>query len=228
MGNQRFVAGNLIVVCLAILGLLALLPWLVAGLLIIAVAVFASLPVSNRPVQEAEISSKSDSRRYIEQSRQETRGALKTTRPERVRSNVALPKVEGTNEKEEDRAAPKTVPAGDYLSFEVGVHEGEELVADVSADGELNVYVMTEENLNSLDLDQEFWYEAGNERVRNTTVKFCPEEGGTWFLVVENCSSKDVSVTVKYNVNKPSHPVPFLKTEKLDLPDHKLEGKLST
>ena len=199
-----------------------------AGLLIIAVAVFASLPVSNRPVQEAEISSKSDSRRYIEQSRQETRGALKTTRPERVRSNVALPKVEGTNEKEEDRAAPKTVPAGDYLSFEVGVHEGEELVADVSADGELNVYVMTEENLNSLDLDQEFWYEAGNERVRNTTVKFCPEEGGTWFLVVENCSSKDVSVTVKYNVNKPSHPVPFLKTEKLDLPDHKLEGKLST
>ncbi len=228
MGNQRFVAGNLIIVCLAILGLLALLPWLVAGLLIIAVAVFASLPVSNRPVQEAEISSKSDSRRYIEQSRQETRGALKTTRPERVRSNVALPKVEGTNEKEEDRAAPKTVPAGDYLSFEVGVHEGEELVADVSADGELNVYVMTEENLNSLDLDQEFWYEAGNERVRNTTVKFCPEEGGTWFLVVENCSSKDVSVTVKYNVNKPSHPVPFLKTEKLDLPDHKLEGKLST
>ena len=228
MGNQRFVAGNLIVVCLAILGLLALLPWLVAGLLIIAVAVFASLPVSNRPVQEGEISSKSDSRRYIEQSRQETRGALKTTRPERVRSNVALPKVEGTNEKEEDRAAPKTVPAGDYLSFEVGVHEGEELVADVSADGELNVYVMTEENLNSLDLDQEFWYEAGNERVRNTTVKFCPEEGGTWFLVVENCSSKDVSVTVKYNVNKPSHPVPFLKTEKLDLPDHKLEGKLST
>ncbi|TMI40128.1 hypothetical protein E6H23_08065 [Candidatus Bathyarchaeota archaeon] len=228
MGNQRFVAGNLVIVCLAILGLLALLPWLVAGLLIIAVAVFASLPVSNRPVQEAEISSKSDSRRYIEQSRQETRGALKTTRPERVRSNVALPKVEGTNEKEEDRAAPKTVPAGDYLSFEVGVHEGEELVADVSADGELNVYVMTEENLNSLDLDQEFWYEAGNERVRNTTVKFCPEEGGTWFLVVENCSSKDVSVTVKYNVNKPSHPVPFLKTEKLDLPDHKLEGKLST
>ena len=228
MGNQRFVAGNLVIVCLAILGLLALLPWLVAGLLIIAVAVFASLPVSNRPLQEAEISSKSDSRRYIEQSRQETRGALKTTRPERVRSNVALPKVEGTNEKEEDRAAPKTVPAGDYLSFEVGVHEGEELVADVSADGELNVYVMTEENLNSLDLDQEFWYEAGNERVRNTTVKFCPEEGGTWFLVVENCSSKDVSVTVKYNVNKPSHPVPFLKTEKLDLPDHKLEGKLST
>jgi len=228
LGNQRFVAGNLVIVCLAILGLLALLPWLVAGLLIIAVAVFASLPVSNRPLQEAEISSKSDSRRYIEQSRQETRGALKTTRPERVRSNVALPKVEGTNEKEEDRAAPKTVPAGDYLSFEVGVHEGEELVADVSADGELNVYVMTEENLNSLDLDQEFWYEAGNERVRNTTVKFCPEEGGTWFLVVENCSSKDVSVTVKYNVNKPSHPVPFLKTEKLDLPDHKLEGKLST
>jgi len=63
------------VVCLAILGLLALLPWLVAGLLIIAVAVFASLPFSNRPLQEAEITSKSDSRRYIEQSGQETRGA---------------------------------------------------------------------------------------------------------------------------------------------------------
>ena len=229
MGNQRFVAGNLIIVCLALLGLLALLPWLVAGLLIIAVAVFASLPVSNRPVQEAEITSESDSRRYIEQSRQETRGALKAPRPEHVRLNVASSHVEGMGEKEEeDRGGPKIIPAGDYLSFEVGVHEGEELVADVSADGELNVYVMTEENLNSLDLDQEFWYEAGNERVRNTTVKFCPEEGGTWFLVVENCTSKDVSVTVKYNVNPPSHPVPFLKTEKLDLPDNKLEGKLSS
>src|SRR5438445_11489961 len=227
MGNQRFVAGNLIVVCLAILGLLALLPWLVAGLLIIAVAVFASLPFSNRPLQEAEITSKPDSRRYIEQSRQETRGALKTPRPEHMRSNIASSGVEGLSEKEEDRGSPKIIPAGDYLSFEVGIHEGEELVADISADGELNVYVMTEENLNSLDLDQEFWYEAGNERVRNTTEKFCPEEGGTWFLVVENCTSRDVTATVKYNVNKPSHPVPFLKTEKLDLPD-KLEGKLSS
>ena len=170
MGNQRFVAGNLIVVCLAILGLLALLPWLVAGLLIIAVAVFASLPVSNRPVQEAEISSKSDSRRYIEQSRQETRGALRTPRPEHVRLNVASSEIEGTGEKEEDRAGPKIIPSGDYLSFEVGVHEGEELAADVSADGELNVYVMTEENLNSLDLDQEFWYESGNERVDRKSV----------------------------------------------------------
>src|SRR2546425_8505711 len=87
LGNQRFVAGNLIIVCLAILGLLALLPWLVAGLLIIAVAVFASLPFSNRPVQE-EITSKSDSRRYIEQTRQATRGALKAPRPEHVRSNI--------------------------------------------------------------------------------------------------------------------------------------------
>jgi len=153
---------------------------------------------------------------------------MKTPRPEHMRSNIASSGVEGLSEKEEDRAGPKIIPAGDYLSFEVGVHEGEELAADVSADGELNVYLMTEENLNSLDLDQEFWYEAGNERVRNTTVKFCPEEGGTWFLVVENCSSKDVSATVKYNVNKPAHHVPFLKTEKLDLPDVKLEGKLSS
>src|SRR6267143_2327865 len=224
MGDQRFVAGNLVIVCLAILGILALLPWLVAGLLIIAVAVFASLPFSNRASQEGEITSKSDSRRYIEQSRQETKGAMKTPRPEHARSEVVSPKVEPLRED----SGPRIIPAGDYLSFEVGIHEAEELVADVSGDGELNVYVMTEENLNSLDLDQEFWNEAGNERVRNTTVKFCPEEGGIWFLVVENCSSKDVSVTVKYNVNKPSHPVPFLKTEKLDLPDNKLEGKLSS
>jgi hypothetical protein len=224
MGNQRFLAGNLIIVCLAILGILALLPSLVAGLLIIAVAVFASLPFSNRPSQEGEITSKSGSQHYIEQSRQETRGALKTPRPEHARLEIGSPKVEPLRED----SGPRIIAAGDYLSFEVGIHEAEELVADVSGDGELNVYVMTEENLNSLDLDQEFWYEAGNERVRNTTVKFCPEEGGIWFLVVENCSSRDVTATVKVNVNKPSHPVPFLKTEKLDLPDNKLEGKLSS
>jgi len=28
-------------------------------------------------------------------------------------------------------------------------------------------------------------------------------------------------------VNEPSHPVPFLKSEKLDVPDVKLEGKAS-
>ena len=224
MGSQRFLAGNLIVVCLAILGILAFLPWLVAGLLIIAVAVFASLPSSSRPSQEGEITSRTSSLGSMERPRQEISGGLRTSRPEHVRSEVVSPKIEPLRED----SGPRIIAAGDYLSFEVGIHEAEELVADVSADGELNVYLMTEENLNSLDLDQEFWYEAGNERVRNTTVKFCPEEGGIWFLIVENCSSRDVTATVKVSVNKPSQPVPFLKTEKLDLPDKKLEGKLSS
>ncbi len=120
------------------------------------------------------------------------------------------------------------IPAGDYESFEYGLQEGEELAVEVTGDGPLNVYVLTEENLSSLDSDQEFWYETGTERARKASVKFIPEESGTWFLVIENTENRDLTAVVKVSVDKPSHPVPLLKSERIDLPGGKLEGKLST
>jgi hypothetical protein len=231
MGSQRFVAGNLIVVSLAVLSILGFFPWNIAAFLIIAVAVIASLPsstVSSMKPSSVEYTN-SEKRPVQTEKRPATHARLEPARnpPQTRQTTQSLTKDGSFNESPIDTSDQKTVPGDDYLSFEVGLREGEELVADVSGEGVLNVYLLTEENLANLDSNQEFWYEVGNERVRNATLKFIPEERGRWFLVIENCGSSDISARVKFVVNEPSHPVPFLKSEKLDVPDVKLEGKAS-
>jgi hypothetical protein len=231
MGTQRFVAGNLIVVSLAVLSILGFFPWNIAAFLIIAVAVIASLPSSAvSSMKPSSVESTSLEPRPVQAERRPaTHARLEPARnpPQTRQITQSLTKEGSLNESPTDMGDQKIVPGDDYLSFEIGLREGEELVADVSGEGVLNVYLLTEENLANLDSNQEFWYEVGNERVRNATLKFIPEERGRWFLVIENCGNSDVAARVKFVVNEPSHPVPFLKSEKLDVPDVKLEGKAS-
>ena len=144
---------------------------------------------------------------------------VKTVSPGETPVRGALPREKG-------RGAPATIKEGDYLSFDLELENGEEVVGEVSSSGDVNVYVLTEENLTNLDLGGEFWYDAGNESVQNATVRFTAAEEGKWFFVVENAGTKDVSATVKISVNKVSHNIPFLRTEGLGLPGEKLEGKL--
>jgi hypothetical protein len=232
MGSQRFVAGNLIVVSLAVLSILGLFPWNIAAFLIIAVAVITSLPSSSKvsSMKPSSVESTNLEARPVQTERRPaTHARLEPARnpPPTRQTTQSLTKDGLLDESPIDTGDQKIVPGDDYLSFEIGLREGEELVADVSGEGVLNVYLLTEENLANLDSNQEFWYEVGNERVRTATLKFVPEERGRWFLVIENCGSSDVSARVKFVVNEPSHPVPFLKSEKLDVPDVKLEGKAS-
>src|SRR5713101_9294444 len=228
MGTQRLVAGNLIVASLAALSIIGFVPWLIAAFLIIAVAVIASLPSTASSTNPPSVEKVSLETSSIRTEKNPNHARLEPARnyPQTQRSTQSLSKDGSPDEKPMD-IGQKTIPGDDYLSFEVGLREGEELVADVSAEGALNVYLLTEENLANLDSNQEFWYEIGDERVRNTTVRFVPEENGRWFLVIENCGSNDVSATVKFVVNEPSHAAPMLKSEKLDVPDVKLEGKAS-
>jgi hypothetical protein len=231
MGTQRFVAGNLIVVSLAVLSILGFFQWNIAAFLIIAVAVIASLPSSTvSSMKPSSLKSTHFETRPVQTERSPaTHARLEPARnpPPTRRTTQSLTKDGSLNEGPIDTSDQKIVPGDDYLSFEIGLREGEELVADVSGEGVLNVYLLTEESLANLDSNQEFWYEVGNERVRNATLRFTPEERGRWFLVLENCGSSDVSARVKFVVNEPSHPVPLLKSEKLDVPDVKLEGKAS-
>ncbi len=133
---------------------------------------------------------------------------------------------EETSPEEKPGDAPTRIAEGDYLSFKVDLEKGDEVIGEVLSGGDTNVYVLNEDNLTALDLDQEFWYEAGKEGVRNSTVHFTAPEEGEWFLVVENADSKEVSATVKVSVSKTSHSIPLLKTEGLGLPYAKLDGKL--
>ena len=252
MGGQRPLAGHFIVVVLAIMALLGLLPWQTAASLIIAIAIFASMPSGRRLAERTETTLAT---RFLQPASPE-KASAEEKQPERIESRpekkskpasppthafqpptVSKPSpprwnvtssIKDPNEKIWTQEGPQTISAGDYLSFKISIKEGEELVADVSAEGDLNVYVMTEENLTALDSDDEYWYEVGTEGVRSTTLKFAPEEDGTWFLVVDNGEEREVSATIKFNVRKAPHDTPLLKSDKLGLKDEKLESKLGT
>lgn len=83
------------------------------------------------------------------------------------------------------------------------LEEGSEVSCKVSATGPVNVYLLNEDNLNSLDTGEEFWSETGEEDVQDAVLSFTAPEKGKWFLVVENAGSKEVSTTVNIEKNTP-------------------------
>lgn len=89
---------------------------------------------------------------------------------------------------------------GDYSKFDLELAEGSELTCTVDASGTVNVYVLDQENLTSLDSGEEFWQEAGEESLQNTTIHFTAPSTGKWFVVVENADFKEITATV--NITK--------------------------
>jgi hypothetical protein len=101
-----------------------------------------------------------------------------------------------------DSGISPTIGRGDYERHDVELDEGAEVTCTVTANGQVNVYLLDEANLNSLDAGEEFWSETGEEDVESAVLTFTAPEKGKWFLVVENADSKEVSATV--NVEKSS------------------------
>src|SRR5712692_6753903 len=139
MGTQRFVAGNLIVASLAALSIIGFVPWLIAAFLIIAVAIIASVPStasSTNPPSVEKVSLETSSIRTEKNPTAHARLEPARNIPQTRQSIESLSKGSSFDEKPMD-VGQKTIPGDDYLSFEVGLREGEELVADVSAEGPL-------------------------------------------------------------------------------------------
>ncbi len=239
MGTGQLLAGNLANLVITLLAFLQVIPWPIAGYLIIGsviLVVLGSLRSAGSSSSKDAITEHSASVRGMNVQRSiahfEKRTTDKGAEPREVAQKPIPTKapLKTASEVEEPAERPGEGPAsigeGDYLSYDLDLEKGEELVGEVSASSDINVYVLNEDNLNALDLDQEFWYEAGNEGVRNATVRFTAPEDGEWFFVVENDNNREVNATVKISVGRPSHSVPSLKTEGLELPDAKLEGKL--
>ena len=114
------------------------------------------------------------------------------------------------------------IEKGDYLSLDMDLDAGKEMIGEVSADGIVNVYVLTEENLTSIDAGEEFWSEAVEEGVEEATVRFTASEKGTWFLVVENADDKDVTATVSVRIGglprRQSEPLKIEQTDRISVP----------
>ncbi len=245
MGKGQLFAGNLASMMIAILGFLQVLSWTVAGLLIVLSSAMAVFPFTllsrtrmgsaggetvSQPVKSVREQALETPQARPEKWGTERRAELKPERPRAVpvKPVVAKEKPGRETEGEEvEREGPESIEADDYLSYDVELEVGDEVVGQVVASGLVNVYILTEENVSALEVGGEFWYEAAKEGVREASLKFRPEdEGGRWFLVVENMEDRVVDVTVKVVVNKGVHSVPFLRTEGLGLPDEKLDSKL--
>ncbi len=239
MGTGQLLAGNLATLTITILAFLEVLPWTMAGYLIIASVLITSVthlnslkvqkpfleePTVSTPVRTVEERPPQKQAKRPQNQAVEPQVEPKEPRPRRVTTKT-FPLGEIPRE-EKPQDAPTRIGEGDYLSFNLELDKGEEAVGEISCSGDVNVYVLTEDNLTAIDSDQEFWYEAGNEGVRNTTIRFTAPEDGEWYLVVENAGDKEAFATVKINLNKLSHSLPLLRTEGLGLPGEKLEGKL--
>jgi hypothetical protein len=102
------------------------------------------------------------------------------------------------------RIDPNTrlITKGDYATYDVELGPRMGVTCDITASGPVNVYLMDSDNLNSLDLGEEFWSETGEEGVQKATLHFVAPQNGKWFLVVENLDNEQVSATA--NIRKTS------------------------
>jgi len=100
------------------------------------------------------------------------------------------------------RIDPNTriIAKGDYATYDVELSQRAEVTCEVTANAPVNVYLMDKDNLDSLDLGEEFWSETGEEGVQNATLHFVAPQSGKWFLVVENADNKEVSAVA--NIRK--------------------------
>jgi hypothetical protein len=107
------------------------------------------------------------------------------------------PPVLGTVKPALPRMDPNTrlIAQGDYATFDVELSQRAEVTCEVKASAPVNIYLMDADNLNSLDLGEEFWSEAGEEVVQTASLHFVAPQSGKWFLVVENTDNKEVTAT---------------------------------
>jgi hypothetical protein len=100
------------------------------------------------------------------------------------------------------RIDPNTriIAKGEYATYDVELNQRAEVTCEVTATAPVNVYLMDADNLNSLDLGEEFWSESGEEAVQKATLHFVAPQSGKWFLVVENLDNKEVSAVA--NIRK--------------------------
>jgi Domain of unknown function (DUF1883) len=106
------------------------------------------------------------------------------------------------------RIDPNTriIAKGDYASYDVELNQRAEVTCEVTATAPVNVYLMDKDNLDSLDLGEEFWSETGEEGVQKATLHFVAPQTGKWFLVVENADNKEVSAVANIRKSPPKTP----------------------
>lgn len=217
MKSGLLLAGNLLALMITIGAFLQLLAWPIAGLLILASLIVTILLYGKSKNQETIPSASSIASPAQQKIREKPPTHARVPSPEPslqpkpAKTKSTSPKVAPPPPKQARQVykpgeGPTVIEKGDFLSFPVELEAGKEMEAEVAAGGNVNVYILTEENLTSLDLGQEFWYEEGSEETKKATLQFTAPEDGRWFLVVENADVKDVSATITIRQTNRPHP----------------------
>ena len=102
----------------------------------------------------------------------------------------------------------RIIAKGDYATYDVELTQHAEVTCEVSASAPVNVYLMDEDNVNSLDLGEEFWSETGEEVVEKATLRFVAPQSGKWILVIENTDNKEVTATTTIRKSPPKQTQP--------------------
>jgi len=88
----------------------------------------------------------------------------------------------------------------EHIVYPIQLKEGETLRGEVSADGPVNVFLVTRRNLTKFENEEDFWYEDGDEKVARTTIDFKAPRDGEWFLVVDNAGEESVKADIKAHI----------------------------
>ena len=256
MTTRILLLGNMVATALTVVGLLQLLSWPIAGVLILTTLVLTTLISRSPSLQTSTVPALPRKTAPTHPTTTDSGGhAVHTTEKTTTHSHTGSPRIEQrvkpaaehvkttiasvslsrsklehsrTVASQEDfKSAPPsfglptpsqvglttpkpepdmspTVVTGDYISYDIELERGKQVDATVTSTGRVNVYILDRDNLNSLDLGEEFWSEAGEENVQTATLRFAAPEKGRWFLVVENVDAKDVSAQVEIQKG-PSH-----------------------
>jgi cytoskeletal protein RodZ len=200
MASKPVFLGNITAVLLTLLAFLQIIPWSLIGMMILAALIlsllFSRQSNSSRTTQTT--SRKITTAHPIthpprsEPARVETIPSQKpsTTKPAPMKLGLGVPPPVNS----------AVISQGDYEKYEVELKKGNELISEVKATGMVNVYLLDQENLTSLDMSDEFWQEAGEESVQDTTTHFTASSTGKWFLVVENADFKEITATVNNRI----------------------------
>ena len=216
MGYRLVLVGNLAAIGITVGAFLQLYSWPVAGLLILA-SLATPVLLSHRwqmgqvdqvgPVRTPRESTHKQSAKPPVTTVQALKLAVEQReqlKHEKLKPGPVKPTPPPPAPEAKPHEPPTIIEPDDFVTFDLELDSGNRVDGRVSANGVVNAYILTEDNLTNLDLGQEFWYEAGSEGVEEATLQFTAPEEGKWILVVENAGAKDVSVTVKIRVTQES------------------------
>jgi len=159
------------IVAFLVLGILAVIPWQISGIMITVFIGVASLVLTYLSKEKA----------HVKEPQITEKAATKQT---------VLPKphviVDETS----------AIRRGDYAAHDLGEQGAVEIKGEISSNEPVNFYFLTQYGLNRYKELEECSYECGSERSLKSSVSFFPSRTVTWYLAVENVGKKQATVHV--------------------------------